>query len=117
MEMKFMVWKDSGIDENDTGNNEYEGNFWEPILGDVLQGDIIEEPKKGKYNKLFLKVQDSEGTIWITSQHAHLDKQIQKLKIVQGDIVRIKYLGQGEQQPDSEYSAPHLYKMEKWEEE
>ena len=109
-----MSWKDSGITKDDTGNDEYEGNFWEPIIDDVLQGDVIEEPKKGKYNKLFLKVKDSEGTIWLSSQHAHLDKQIKKLKITQGDIVRITYLGQAEQEPDSDYSPPHLYKLQKW---
>jgi hypothetical protein len=111
-----MAWKDSGIDENDTGNG-YEGEFWEPDKGDVLQGTVVEDPKKGQYNKFFLKVQDSEGTIWITSQHAHLSRQIEKLKIADQDEVKITYLGQGEQEPTSDYSAPHLYKLQKWEDD
>ena len=112
-----MSWKDSGITKDDTGNDEYEGNFWEPIIDDVLQGDVIEEPKKGKYNKLLLKVQDSEGTIWITSQHAHLDRQIKALNIAQGDVVRIKYLGQADPDPDSDYPPAHLYQLAKWEDD
>ncbi len=111
-----MAWKDSGITENDT-NGEYEGNFWEPIKGDFLQGDVVDEPKKGKFGKLFLKVQDAKETIWITSQHAHLARQIAVLKIVQGDVVRIEYLGQAEPDPESDYPPAHLYKLQKWEDD
>ena len=107
-----MAWKETNIDMDENG--EFEGEFWEPDVNDTLEGTLAEEPKKGKYNKLFLKVRDSEGTIWITSQHAHLDKQIKKLKVVEGDEVRVTYLGMGEQQEDSEYSAPNLYKLQVW---
>lgn len=109
-----MAWKDSGVSEEDIGNGE--GDFWEPDVNDVLEGDVIEEPKEGKYDKLFLKVRDSAGNVWITSQHGHLALQIKKLKIVQGDRVRIKYLGEGEPPEDPTYSAPQLYKLQKWEE-
>ena len=109
-----MAWKDSGIGEDDTGD--FEGEFWEPITGDVLEGDVVETPKIGKFDKLFMKVQDSEGTIWVTSQHAHLARQIKALHITEGDTVRITYLGQAEAEADSTYSPPHLYKLQKWEE-
>lgn len=112
-EMRKMAWKDSGIGEDDIGNGE--GDFWEPDVNDVLEGDVIEEPKKGQYNKLFLKVRDSAGGIWITSQHSHLHMQIKQLEIAQGDKVRITYLGYGREPEDPQYSAPQLYKLQKWE--
>jgi hypothetical protein len=113
-----MAWIDSGIDENDT-NSGYEGEFWEPDINDpdtcTLQGTVVEDPKKGQYNKLFLKVADSEGTIWITSQHTHLSRQIEKLGIAAQDIVRIQYLGLGKEPENPTMRAPHLYKLQKWE--
>jgi hypothetical protein len=112
-----MAWKDSGIDENNTGG-EYEGEFWEPWDYEederTLEGTVIEDPKKGQYGKFFLKVRDSEGGIWITSQHAHLSRQISKLELKEQDIIRVEYLGQGEEPEDPTFSAPHLYKLQKW---
>ena len=113
-----MAWKDSGIDENNTGG-EYEGEFWEPWDYEederTLEGTVVEDPKNGKYKKLFLKVADANGTEWVTSQHAHLHRQIKALKIEAGDKIRCTYLGVGEEPEDPTFSAPHLYKLQKWE--
>jgi len=110
-----MAWKDAEVEEN----GEIEGTFWEPLQDETIQGTVL-KIKEGKFGKLFITLQDEEGDVWFTPQHANLDKQIKNLQRKEGlkedDIVHILYKGQGEQPEDSTYSAPQLYQLKVWRE-
>ena len=98
-----MAWK-SEEDYN------LESEFWNPEEGDVLEGDVL-LVKKGNYEKLFMIIEDEDGNSWITTQCARLDFQIKKMKIEEGDIVKLTYNGRvGE-------NDAHDYKLEVWEED
>ena len=111
-----MAWKDAEAEEE---NGQLEGTFWEPLEDETLQGTVL-KIKEGKFGKLFLTIQDEEGDVWFTPQHANLDRQIKNLQKKEGlgtnDIVHVQYKGQGEQPEDSTYSAPQLYQLKVWRE-
>lgn len=112
-----MAWEGTDINEDEGG---YTGEFWEPLEGEKLQG-TVQKIKKGKFDKLFMVIMDSEGESWFTPQHAHLDRQIQRLQkppieLVENDTVMVEYLGTGKQPDDPTFSPPHLYKLQVWRE-
>ena len=110
-----MGWENTDTEEN----GEMEGTFWEPLPEETIQGTVL-KIKEGKYGKLFMVIQDDEGEVWFTPQHANLDRQIKNLQrkqnLVEQDIVHVKYIGQGEQPEDPTFSAPNLYQLKVWRE-
>lgn len=100
-------WKKLSDEEMEAG--EFEGEFWEPAEGDAIQGTVTEDPKEGKFKKLFLVIKDDEGDEWITTQCASLHRQIKKLKIKKDDIVHLTYNGRA----DDEYNS-HQYLLQVW---
>lgn len=95
--------------KHDELNNFEEGEFWIPEFNEILEGHV-KKIKTGKYDKLFLKVEDEKGDYWITRQCRSLDKQIKGLKIKENDLVQIKYNGR----LDDEYGS-HDYLIKLWE--
>lgn len=86
-----MAWKD----ENDYEFENNELQFWNPEVGDELEG-TVKSVKKGQYEKYFLVVEDADGDAWATTQCARLHFQILKMKIKEGDYVHIDYNGRTE---------------------
>lgn len=101
-----MAWKN----EDDFEFEQLESEFWNPEKGDTLEGEVV-VVKKGTYEKLFLVIEDDDGDTWLTNQCAGLDFQIKKMKIEEGDIVRLTYNGR---KGDND---AHDYKLEVWEED
>jgi hypothetical protein len=110
-----MGWEDADI-EKDEG---MEGEFWEPLPDETLQGTVL-KIKSGKFGKLFMVIEDDDGEVWFTPQHANLDRQIKNLQkksnLTEDDTVHVKYLGLGEQPEDPSYNPPQLYKLRVWRE-
>jgi len=106
-----MSWKT--LTEKEMESTEFEDNaeFWNPEKDDVLQG-TVKVVKMGKYEKLFMVIEDDEGLTWITTQCGSLDRQIRRQQIEQGDIVQLLYKGR----KDDEYQT-HMYILKKWEDE
>lgn len=89
---------------------DFEGEFWNEEEKKQIEG-IVEEVKKGTYNKYFMKIQ-TKKTLYITPQHHDLSTQIETLKIKKNDHIRIKYLGEKDTgQPNNMKE----YLLERWE--
>lgn len=104
-----MAWKKL-TEEELNGKKDFENNaeFFNPEKGDILTG-TVKVVTTGKYEKLFLVIEDDEGDEWITTQCASLDKQIKKLEIEEADVVNITYNGRAEDE-----FASHQYEVMKW---
>ena len=60
-----MAWKS----EEDYEFEQSELQFWNPEIGDSLEG-TVKSVKKGQYEKYFLVVEDANGDAWATTQCA-----------------------------------------------
>ena len=77
--------------EIETNEKEFESVFWEPDVGDTLQGEIL-KLKDGKY-QLFAVVEDDAGTVYKTPQHKDLAGKLDSLGVEEGDTVKMTYDG------------------------
>lgn len=90
-----------------------EAEFWDPKIDEVLQGEVTAR-KKGKFDT-FIYIEDDDGQEWKTPQHAQLARKIRRMKIEEGDIVRITYLGEKAPKGDNKNMSPtKQYKLEVW---
>ena len=80
-------------------------------VGDVVEGEVTAIPYKEDYDLCSIIIQDEDDNVWFPHFCARLNFQIQKMKVQEGDIVKLTYNGQ-----DKENNA-HLYVLEVWEEE
>lgn len=93
-----MTWKS----EDDFEFEQNELQFWNPEIGDSLEG-TVKSVKKGAYEKYFLIIEDANGDTWATTQCARLHFQIMKMKIEEGDYVLLEYNGQLEENNAHDY--------------
>lgn len=97
-----MAWKTE---------EDFSADRFEPEVGDVLEGEVVAVPYHNDFEKHYLVIEDKDGNEWVTKVCGRLDFQIKKMKIEEGDIVRLTYNGQ-----DNDYNA-HDYVLEVWEED
>lgn len=97
-----MAWK---------GQDDFKAEVYDPEPGDILEGTVVNVPFHEEWEKYYLVIEDDNGQEWITRCTGRLDFQIKRMKIKNGDVVRLTYNGQ-----DNEYNA-HDYVLEVWEED
>ena len=86
-----------------------ETEAWQPEVDDVLEGEVL-KVGVGNYDKHYMLI-ESEGKGYYTRECANLEYQIKVMKIEEGDLVRITYLGINED------NGAYLYKLQVWEDE
>lgn len=112
-----MAWETEYIGDKEKEEKNYD--YWNPEEGDTLQGKV-EKVEEGFYKKKTLYVETDDGITYRTSEAGGLHWQIEKLKIVKGDVIHLEYRGLKEINKTDENGDPitaHDYKLMKWVEE
>lgn len=97
-----MAWK---------SQEDFKSEIYDPQPGDVLEGTVTNVPFHEEWEKYSLIIEDEDGQEWMTRTCGRLDFQIRRMKIKEGDVVKLTYNGQ-----DNEFNA-HDYVLEVWEED